>query len=54
MTFGIHESLITQSLANKLKKLPEKEFSKPMSITWKLEEPIPEYLWTASAKMAVG
>lgn len=28
--------------------------SKPMSITWKLEEPIPEYLWTASAKMAVG
>lgn len=28
--------------------------SKPMSIQWKLEEPIPEYLWTASAKMVVG
>jgi len=25
-----------------------------VTITWKLEEPIPEYLWTASAKMAVG
>lgn len=32
----------------------EYEGSKPMSITWALEEPIPEYLWTASAKMAVG
>lgn len=30
------------------------EGSKPMSITWNLEKPIPEYLWTASAKMAVG
>lgn len=30
------------------------EGSKPMSITWQLEEPIPEYLWTASAKMSVG
>ncbi len=30
------------------------EGSKPMSITWKLEEPIPEYLWSASAKMLVG
>lgn len=28
--------------------------SKPMSITWKLEEPMPEYLWTASAKMSIG
>lgn len=28
--------------------------AKPMSITWQLEEPIPEYIWTASAKMAVG
>jgi len=28
--------------------------SKPMSITWQLEEPIPEYLWQESAKMAVG
>lgn len=39
MTFGIYESLITQSLANKLKELLKKEFSKLMSITWKLEEP---------------
>ncbi|GAB3012591.1 DUF3427 domain-containing protein [Niabella terrae] len=30
------------------------EGSKPMSITWALENPIPDYLWTASAKMAVG
>lgn len=28
--------------------------AKPMDITWHLEEPIPEYLWTASAKMVVG
>lgn len=28
--------------------------SKPMSITWELQHPIPEYLWTSSAKMAVG
>lgn len=28
--------------------------SKPMSIQWKLNEPIPAYLWKASAKMAVG
>lgn len=28
--------------------------SKPMSIKWQLEEPLPEYLWTASAKMSVG
>ncbi len=30
------------------------EGAKPMAITWRLEEPIPEYLWTASAKMVVG
>lgn len=30
------------------------EGSKPMSITWELEKPIPEFLWTASAKMSVG
>ena len=30
------------------------EGAKPMGITWKLEEPIPEYLWTASAKMVSG
>lgn len=30
------------------------EGEKPMSITWELREPIPSYLWTASAKMAVG
>ncbi|MBE0653431.1 MAG: DUF3427 domain-containing protein, partial [Bacteroidales bacterium] len=28
--------------------------SKPMSITWELEEPLPPYLWKASAKMATG
>jgi superfamily II DNA or RNA helicase len=28
--------------------------SKPMSITWELKEPIPNYLWKESAKMAVG
>lgn len=30
------------------------EGSKPMSIKWELKEPIPEYLWKASAKMSVG
>jgi|SRR5690606_552396 len=30
------------------------EGEKPMSITWELREPIPSYLWNASAKMAVG
>ncbi len=28
--------------------------SKPMSIKWKLSEPMPPYLWKDSAKMAVG
>lgn len=28
--------------------------SKPMSIKWELNEPIPPYLWKVSAKMAVG
>lgn len=28
--------------------------SKPMSISWKLNEPLPPYLWRDSAKMAVG
>ncbi|MDR4506436.1 MAG: DUF3427 domain-containing protein [Candidatus Scalindua sp.] len=28
--------------------------SKPMSIQWKLNEPMPPYLWRDSAKMAVG
>lgn len=32
----------------------EYEGSKPMSIKWKLEEPIPNYLWKESAKMVVG
>ncbi len=32
----------------------ESQGSKPMSIKWKLEEPIPPYLWKYSAKMAVG
>lgn len=28
--------------------------AKPMNITWRLDEPIPPYLWKDSAKMAVG
>jgi hypothetical protein len=28
--------------------------SKPMSINWQLREPLPNYLWKASAKLAVG
>ncbi|MBY5959727.1 DUF3427 domain-containing protein [Membranicola marinus] len=28
--------------------------SKPMSIKWSLEEPIPNYLWKESAKLAAG
>ena len=28
--------------------------SKPMSISWELNEPLPPYLWKESAKMAVG
>lgn len=32
----------------------ETEGSKPMNITWELNEPIPNYLWTESAKMSIG
>jgi hypothetical protein len=32
----------------------EFEGSKPMSISWKLKEPMPPYLWKDSAKMAIG
>lgn len=32
----------------------EYEGSKPMSIKWELNEPMPNYLWKESAKMAVG
>ena len=28
--------------------------SKPMSINWKLEEPMPHYLWKDAAKLSVG
>ncbi|MGO3181600.1 MAG: DUF3427 domain-containing protein [Aequorivita sp.] len=28
--------------------------SKPMSVNWNLSEPIPQYLWNASAKMSIG
>ena len=28
--------------------------SKPMTITWQLKEPMPAYIWKASAKLAVG
>lgn len=30
------------------------EGSKPMSITWELREPIPNYLWKDSAKLMIG
>ncbi|KIO53879.1 DUF3427 domain-containing protein [Flavobacterium hibernum] len=32
----------------------ETEGSKPMNIQWELNEPIPNYLWTESAKMSIG
>ena len=32
----------------------ENEGSKPMSIKWELNEPMPMYLWKDSAKMSVG
>ena len=32
----------------------ETEGSKPMNVKWELKEPMPEYLWKASAKMSVG
>ncbi|SHF78182.1 Superfamily II DNA or RNA helicase [Flavobacterium segetis] len=35
-------------------KFIESEGSKPMSIKWELNEPIPNYLWKESAKMSVG
>ena len=35
-------------------KLADYYGSKPMSIKWELNEPIPPYLWKDSAKMAVG
>lgn len=35
-------------------KLLEHSGSKPMSIKWELNEPMPPYLWRDSAKMAVG
>ena len=35
-------------------KYVEHEGSKPMSIKWKLKEPIPHYLWKESAKLSVG
>jgi hypothetical protein len=28
--------------------------SKPMSINWELNEPMPHYLWKDSAKLAIG
>jgi hypothetical protein len=39
-----------------LGKVNYEEFygSKPMSITWRLDEPIPNYLWSQSAKLSVG
>jgi superfamily II DNA or RNA helicase len=32
----------------------ENEGEKPMNIKWELNEPMPNYLWAASAKMSVG
>lgn len=32
----------------------ETEGSKPMSIKWELNEPMPNYLWNVSAKMSIG
>lgn len=32
----------------------DSEGSKPMNVKWELKEPLPEYLWKASAKMSVG
>ena len=32
----------------------ETEGSKPMSIKWELNEPLPNYLWKESAKMSIG
>jgi hypothetical protein len=31
----------------------ETEGSKPMSIKWELNEPLPNYLWKESAKMSM-
>jgi superfamily II DNA or RNA helicase len=35
-------------------KIIEYNGSKPMSIKWRLDEPMPPYLWKDSAKMAIG
>ncbi|MCB2222515.1 MAG: DUF3427 domain-containing protein [Bacteroidetes bacterium] len=35
-------------------KIIENSGAKPMNIKWRLEEPLPAYLWKDSAKMAVG
>lgn len=35
-------------------KLKDYYGSKPMSINWKLEEPMPHYLWKDAAKLSVG
>jgi len=30
------------------------EGAKPMNIEWKLQEPMPAYIWKESGKLAVG
>ena len=35
-------------------KIKKHEGYKPMNIKWELSEPMPNYLWKASAKMAIG
>ncbi|MHA6697702.1 DEAD/DEAH box helicase [Chryseobacterium sp. A321] len=48
--FGLTSGYVFVGLGDFLKH----EGSYPMSITWELQKPIPEFLWTASAKMAIG
>ena len=35
-------------------KIKDFKGSKPMSINWKLEEPMPHYLWKDAAKLSIG
>jgi hypothetical protein len=35
-------------------KLKDFNGSKPMSINWELEEPMPHYLWKDAAKLSIG
>ena len=35
-------------------KFKDSNSSKPMNINWKLEEPMPHYLWKDAAKLSIG